>query len=204
MSSSRNTVALEAPPTTEELVLGAARDAILAVGWRKTTLTDIARRAGVSRMTVYRLWPDTGSLLADLMTREWVALEQRVVAQAGDGEIAPEPEEIARLVVTTVRELRAEPLLQRIVELDPELLLPYLLDRRGRSQQHTLDRLEVLIGAGMRTGAVRAGDPRTVARALVLAGHGFVLSAATMAGDGTDVSGLDREFEIFVTAALKP
>src|ERR1700710_3304798 len=51
--------------------LDAARDAILAVGWSRTTLTDIARRAGVSRMTLYRRWPDTQTLLADLMTREW-------------------------------------------------------------------------------------------------------------------------------------
>ena len=51
--------------------LDAAREAILAVGWSRTTLTDIARRAGVSRMTLYRRWPDTQTLLADLMTREW-------------------------------------------------------------------------------------------------------------------------------------
>ena len=41
--------------STDDLYLDAAREAILAVGWSRTTLTDIARRAGVSRMTIYRL-----------------------------------------------------------------------------------------------------------------------------------------------------
>ena len=51
--------------------LDAARDCILDVGWRRTTLTEVARRAGVSRMTIYRTWADMPQLLGDLMTREW-------------------------------------------------------------------------------------------------------------------------------------
>ena len=62
--------------------LDAARDCILDVGWRRTTLTEVAKRAGVSRMTIYRAWSDMGSLLGDLMTREWVdiAAATRVAA----------------------------------------------------------------------------------------------------------------------------
>src|SRR6476660_3959335 len=67
--------------TPDDAYLDAAREAILAVGWSRTTLTDIARRAGVSRMTLYRRWPDTQTLLADLMTREW----GYVVTAAGVG-----------------------------------------------------------------------------------------------------------------------
>jgi AcrR family transcriptional regulator len=33
----------------EDTILDAARDCILAVGVRRTTMTDVARRAGVSR-----------------------------------------------------------------------------------------------------------------------------------------------------------
>src|ERR1700709_2531162 len=67
----RSTAASAASAAREDAYLDAARGAILAVGWSRTTLTDIARRAGVSRMTLYRRWPDTQTLLADLMTREW-------------------------------------------------------------------------------------------------------------------------------------
>ena len=43
--------------------LDAARDCILDVGWRRTTLTEVAKRAGVSRMTIYRTWADMPTLL---------------------------------------------------------------------------------------------------------------------------------------------
>ena len=58
-------------PTARDLYLDAARACILDVGWRRTTLTEVARRAGVSRMTIYRSWSDMPQLLGDLMTREW-------------------------------------------------------------------------------------------------------------------------------------
>ena len=48
----------------------------------------------------------------------------------------------------------------RIVELDPELLLPYLLSRRGRSQQAILDLVADQLRAGQATGEVRDGRPR--------------------------------------------
>ena len=42
----------------QDRVLDAARACVLAVGVRRTTVTDVARRAGVSRMTLYRRFPD--------------------------------------------------------------------------------------------------------------------------------------------------
>src|SRR3954454_22501796 len=115
----------------DDAYLDAARDAIFAVGWSRTTLTDIARRAGVSRMTLYRRWPDTQTMLADLMTREWGHVVEPSAVGRGDVGMV---DRIARGVVATVQSLRANELLRRIVDVDPEILLPYLLDRRGRSQ----------------------------------------------------------------------
>src|SRR6476469_4375681 len=95
--------------------LDAARDCILDVGWRRTTLT----------------------VVGDLMTREWGEVVARAVGEA-DAALPGEPTAADRLVaevVATARALRENELFVRIVELDAELLLPYLLTRRGRSQQ---------------------------------------------------------------------
>ena len=110
--------------------LDAARACILDVGWRRTTLTEVARRAGVSRMTIYRAWPDMPAVLGDLMTREWGEVVTRAVARADAalGETATAADRIVAEVVGTTRALRDNELFVRIVELDPELLLPYLLD----------------------------------------------------------------------------
>ena len=169
------------PDTTDDGYLDAAREAILAVGWSRTTLTDIARRAGVSRMTLYRRWPDTQALLADLMTREW----GRVVGEATRSDHGPTPDPVRRItegVVATVQGLRADALLRRIVEVDPQVLLPYLLERRGRSQDLLATALAAVIREGQRDGSIRSGDADLLARSLLLACHGFALSAHTMTG----------------------
>ena len=49
-------------------ILDAAASCVLAYGVDRVTLAEIARRAGVSRPTVYRRWPDTQAILAALLT----------------------------------------------------------------------------------------------------------------------------------------
>src|SRR4051812_48787212 len=191
----------ERSTTPDDAYLDAAREAILAVGWSRTTLTDIARRAGVSRMTLYRRWPDTQTLLADLMTREWGRVAGQAIAQDESDAL----DRIAAGIVTTVQALRANALLRRIVDVDPEVLLPYLLDRRGRSQEMVSDALASLIAEGQEQKTIRRGDPVVLARSLVLACHGFTLSAHTMSDDGsreTDLAPLDAELDELVRRYL--
>ncbi|WP_377319912.1 TetR/AcrR family transcriptional regulator [Pimelobacter simplex] len=198
MSSHRHNGESESSP--RDGYLDAARECILDVGWRRTTLTEVARRAGVSRMTIYRAWSDMPALLADLMTREWGAL----VAGRLDEAAPPTPGSIADTVVATVWALRENELFTRIVELDPELILPYLLSRRGRSQELILEVLGAAIAAGQSAGAIRDGAPQAIARGLLLAAHGFVLSAHTMIDDAVDESALDTELHTLVVRSLQP
>jgi AcrR family transcriptional regulator len=202
MSSHRHNPAVEQSP--RDTYLDAARACILDVGWRRTTLTEVARRAGVSRMTIYRTWSDMQELLGDLMTREWgdlVASTQPTLAQGGD---APSPDQIADGVLRAVAVLRDNELFVRIVELDPELILPYLLARRGRSQELILGLLSAAIDAGQQAGTVRTGNPQALARGLVLAAHGFVLSAHTMTDDAVGAQELDVELRLLIERTLQP
>ncbi len=179
--------------------LDAARDCILDVGWRRTTLTEVARRAGVSRMTIYRTWADMPTLLGDLMTREWAGV---VTAQVAASDRSTALERIADGIVGTVRTLRDNELFVRIVELDPELILPYLFSRRGRSQDLILAITVGAIEDGQADGSVRSGDPGSMARAVLLAVQGFVLSVHTMADGGVSVEDLDAELTTLLTRSL--
>jgi AcrR family transcriptional regulator len=185
----------------EDRYLDAARDCILATGWRRTTLTDVARRAGVSRMTIYRTWPDMQTLLADLMTREWGGVVDEVATAAG--EVAP-LDRLSRGVARIVGALRSNDLLAKIVEVDPELLLPYLLQRRGRSQDNALELVSSLVAAGQADGSVRAGDPALLARGIMLAAVGFTLSAGTMAEGSLTVAAYDEELRLMLERYLAP
>ncbi|RHW26530.1 TetR/AcrR family transcriptional regulator [Nocardioides immobilis] len=192
-------------PESRDAYLDAARACILDVGWRRTTLTEVARRAGVSRMTIYRTWSDMQELLGDLMTREWGELVASTQPTLGyDDETGPTPGQIADGVLRAVAVLRDNELFVRIVELDPELILPYLLARRGRSQELILGLLAAVIEAGQATGTVRDGNPVALARAVVLASHGFVLSAHTMTDDTVALGDLDEELRLLVTRTLTP
>jgi AcrR family transcriptional regulator len=159
-------------------VLDATLHCVLAVGVRRTTLTDVARRAGVSRMTLYRRWPDLDALVADLMTRELLA-----VAGDGLGAAATDRATLVDRVVDVLDRLRVHPLIRKIVDVDPDLLLPYLLHRRGRSTDAFLRQLVQAVATAQAGGSVRAGDPAVLGRFLLLTGQAYVLSVAAVAGD---------------------
>ncbi|MFB7449666.1 TetR/AcrR family transcriptional regulator [Streptomyces sp. NPDC056194] len=162
-------------------VLDAARDCVLAVGVRRTTLTDVARRAGVSRMTLYRRWPDVRTLVGDLMTREWIAVAAGAMPTADDDR--PERTRIVEGLVAGVAAFRSHPLFQKILDVDPELLLPYVLDRRGASQDALLGLLVTALDEGHEDGSVRLAHPDLQARSLLLVVQSFTLSMRTMADE---------------------
>src|SRR4051812_33270675 len=181
-------------PKDEDALLDAARDCVLAVGLRRTTLTDVARRAGVSRMTMYRRWPDMATLMADLMTREWSTLAITASASATGGSAR---ERIVDSIARGVRALRENPMFRRIVELDPEVLIPYLVDRRGSVQDAILAHTITMLIEGAADGSLRVADPRVLARTALLTVHGFVVSAATMT-DEVSLEDLDSELRLLL------
>lgn len=185
--------ALRNSAISEEHLLAAARECLLAVGWRRTTMTDVARRAGVSRMSVYRRWPDMTALVGDLMTREWSTVGARLAEED------PEPNAgaIAQAVGAVALEIRRGELFRKIVEVDPELLVPYLLVRRGRTQDAMLASITTAIRAGQQAGGVRDDDPDLLARSVLLMATGFVFSAPTMIDQNIEEPAL---FEQLVTA----
>jgi len=185
--------------TRHNTYLDAARACLLDVGWRRTTLTDVARRAGVSRMTIYRAWTDMSALLADLMTREW----QQMLADAlpTDGTSASD---IADTVVAVSGVVRTNDLFRKILDVDPEQLLPYLLQRPGRSQEAILGLLVPAIAAGQAEGTVRAGNPDLIARTLLLAAHGITLSGRTMTTADLSEDDLDAELRTVLLKGLLP
>jgi hypothetical protein len=148
-------------------------------------------------MTIYRTWGDMPTLLGDLMTREWAGVVTAQVEAEG-----PPVERITRAIVGTVRALRDNELFLRIVELDPELILPYLFSRRGRSQDLILALTVDAITDGQRVRQIRKGNPVAIARGILLATHGFVLSVHTMVDEAVSEEELDAELATLITRTL--
>ena len=154
-------------------MLQAARACVLAVGVRRTTFSDVARRAGVSRMTLYRRFPDLETLLSTLMTWEFGRVVADARAAAADGTCR---ERAVAMVATAAQRLHEDPLFDRLLDVDPELLLPYVTVRLGGMQRLAVAGLAAELEAGRGDGSVREDDPETLARGIELIARGFVLA----------------------------
>jgi len=156
---------------TQTAILDAAFDEVLSHGIRRTTVSDIARRAGVARQTLYRYWPDAQAVFAALVTRELLALLPPMERHPAT------LEELVSLLVETTGRIRRLPLLDRLRDTDPELFAHYILDRLGTSQRAIHAALVRLIGDGQRDGFVRDGDPARLAAVVLLTAQATVQSA---------------------------
>jgi AcrR family transcriptional regulator len=175
MTSQRHSVAR----VDDDVLLDAARHCVLSVGVRRTTLTDIARRAGTSRMTVYRRFPGVTSVVAALMTREFGALLGEISAAAdgaGTGDVGVARDRLVAAAVRAGARLVRDPLLTSVLDRDAELLLPYLVERIGSTQRLTEKFIAELLVAGHVDGSIRVAPVGAQARLFYLTVQAFVLS----------------------------
>ena len=111
------------PPTdaASERVLDAALALAAASGIQNLTMDEIASRAGVGRMTVYRRFGDKDRLLEALAVREG----RRCLAEldAVSDPSAPIADQVADGFATSLRLAREHPLLNRLARVEPETVL---------------------------------------------------------------------------------
>jgi hypothetical protein len=126
------------------------------------------------------------------MTREFAALLDSAEAASSRRRSAR-----ARIVATTVevaRRLPDEPLFRRVLDVDPELLLPYLTDRIGATQRLAVAHLRRMLAEGVADGSVRRTDLDVLATTLVLTVAPYVVSARLLdeVGRGAALDELSR------------
>jgi AcrR family transcriptional regulator len=110
-------------------ILDAGLHQLELFGLRRTTMEDIARRAGVSRVTVYRYFSSKDELLDAVLLRELSRHLDELRAV-----LAPLESDEDRIVEGfgyIVRALRGNVLLQRLVRGESELVLPQLTTEGG-------------------------------------------------------------------------
>jgi AcrR family transcriptional regulator len=178
----------ESLQSVEDRILDAAAGCVLAYGVDRVTLAEIARRAGISRPTVYRRYPDTRSILAALLTmRITHALDD--VPSRGVGR-----EPLVERIVAVAERLRRDDVIMSVLHQAPDLAMIYLSERLGTSQQILLETVAGEIKTAQDEGSVRPGDARQFAAMSLLITQSTILSAqivapildaATLAGELT-------------------
>ncbi|HZY76461.1 MAG TPA: helix-turn-helix domain-containing protein [Jatrophihabitantaceae bacterium] len=202
VSQQRNT-ALDEPirvapnAIADRAILDAAYQLLLAVGMRRLNMADIARHAGVSRATLYRRWPNVQAVLAALTTREFAALTDGGFPAGRTSRAA-----LVESVCGSVTALRAHPLLRKIIDVDPEFLLPYLLHRQGASTAAQVQLLEAALSD--HDGTIRTGDPAALARTVWLTAWPFVLTAPVFVDEHVGLDVLDAQLRELLDRYLAP
>jgi TetR/AcrR family transcriptional regulator, repressor for uid operon len=108
----------------QERILRAAVEAASLHGISRLSVADVAKRAGLSRPTVYKRFPSKAVLVTAAVRHEATAIVEavrRVVDDIDDPAAALEAGILAAL-----RLVREHPLLDRIVRTEPEMLVPLL------------------------------------------------------------------------------
>ncbi len=183
--------------SVEEKILDAAAECILAYGVERTTMTEIARRAGVSRPTIYRRWPDIQWVIAELLTvRITDALDS--TPDRGVGR-----EALVERVVAVAEHLRNDEVVMPVIVNAPNLAMVYIAERLGSSQKILVEALAESIMAAQDDGSVRPGDPRQMGAMCLLITQSTIQSAQ-MVEALLDRKALNIELAYSLNGYLKP
>lgn len=159
---------------TADRILAAAASCLVDFGIGRVTLAEIARRAGVSRPTVYRRWPDTPSILAavltDRVTNAW--RQSPASGRRGEGRAA-----LVHRIVTVADRLRHDAAVMSVLRSAPDVAMVYIVERLGTSQLVLIDAVAEELTAAQRDGSVRPGDPRRMATMVLLITQATIQSA---------------------------
>lgn len=116
-------------PTAEERLLDATLEVAADHGISRLSVGDVAKRAGLSRQTLYKHFASRDELVSRTVLREAGRMVELVIAAAAlhDDPVAS----LEAAVLETLHLVRDHPLLDRLIATEPEALLPMLIDGQG-------------------------------------------------------------------------
>ncbi|MEU6534334.1 TetR/AcrR family transcriptional regulator [Streptomyces sp. NPDC047000] len=171
--------AIARPETEEKLarrILDAALEQFTTFGLRRSSVDDVAKRAGVSRVTVYRRFQNKDGLVEACLLREGSRFFQEL-----DSAVASLPTMADRVVegfVVTLRHTRAHPLFGGLLRLEPEVVLPYFTVQGSSSLTATTEYLTGHLRRAQQAEGRPESDPRPVAELMVRIAVSFLLNPA--------------------------
>ena len=190
--------------TSTDPVISAAVALLRTLGPTRVTVTDVAKRAGVSRMTVYRRFESRERLISAALTAEMAGLLSAAAQRSADFDtIRAQIVGQVRFVTTALGE---GSLLAGVLDMEPESLLPLLVDRLGSGQMLIVEHLRRQLRQGQLPdgdGSVRPGDPSVMALLLLSAVQSFVVSRRALRTTA-DATTLTNELTDLVERYLRP
>ncbi|MCK6446699.1 MAG: TetR/AcrR family transcriptional regulator [Planctomycetes bacterium] len=161
-------MAQETTSATRDAILDAADRLLGRLGFRKTTLDDLARESGVGRRTIYLHFASKEDVALASIDRVVERLCARLDALAASE--SPAPEKLRAMLRERVL-FRVDSVRDYFHGLDElfAVLRPRYMERRERYFADEAERFARVIRAGAKAGELTAPDPDAAARAMLLA-----------------------------------
>ena len=116
---------------TSSRILDAAYELFCQISIQRTTMEDVARRAGVSRITVYRRFANKGALVDHVVRREIRRYLDQFLDDIEQAETAAD--RVVLGFVSSLRAIRGNPLIRDLMAADPNALVPTTIGDNGRT-----------------------------------------------------------------------
>ena len=147
-------------PSVDDVIIAAARESVMTVGLRRTSIAEIARKAGVSRPTVYRRYADIGELLAEVTNREILHMLEGLRYVPGDSRARM----LLRIRIVVQRIIESD-FFPGLVKTDPDRVLESLTGEMSDTQLEIVEKF-ILPGVrhGQEDGTIREHDSYLLAR----------------------------------------
>ncbi|MEV0359007.1 TetR/AcrR family transcriptional regulator [Nocardia sp. NPDC050697] len=163
-------------------VLDAALVAFLDFGIKRTSMVEVARRCGLSLATLYRRFASKSDLIQAVglrQARQFVedvdaALQRQVDRDAGA------EDQIVELFVVFLEGLRGNKLLDRLLQTEPEIVLPYLTVQGAPVIELGRDYLVEFIARLQREGKLPEYDPAPIAEMIARTSLSLALTPQTV------------------------
>lgn len=171
-----------------DAILTAAMDVFANYGFKKTTVGDIIRAAGVSRATVYKHFADKGEIFDAVVRREMLEMlaeDRRVIA----GEKTTR-DRLRAVISTHAEQIRKKINLLRVTKERFAEIVPHTGERLRRMTAEATQLFADILQQGIDEGEIEVEDVETAAITMFYAVKGVFMGAVM------DVWDADRELVI--------
>lgn len=117
---------------TTTRLLDAAYEQFCRLGIRRSTMEDVARRAGVSRITAYRRFATKDSLVEQVVRREFRRYFDQFLVDIERAETVAD--RVVLGFVSSLQAIRRNPLIGGLMSAEPDMLVPSMVSDGGRTQ----------------------------------------------------------------------
>ena len=160
-------------------VLDAACEQFGELGVRRSTMDDVAQRANVSRITVYRRFATKDALVEQVILREYRRYFDQFLTEIRSARTAAD--RVVLGFVSSLRTIRGNPLIGGLLSSEPDTLVSSMIGDQGRTVAMVREFVAGQLRSEQRAGAVPAEiDADLVAELMVRISASFLAIPSTV------------------------